>query len=460
MKTRFAPSPTGSLHIGGARTALFNFLLARNQGGEFLLRIEDTDRVRSKDEHTEDILSSLRWLGLLWDGEPVFQTQRADIFKSYTEKLLAGGRAYHCHCDQGRIDELRKKALENKGKPRYDGKCRDLNLKAAPGSVIRFKGPSSGETAWNDLIKGPISFNNEELDDLVLVKSDGLPTYNWAVVVDDASMGITHIVRGDDHVNNTPRQILLYKALDAETPAFGHLPMIHGADKKKLSKRQGAASVLDYREAGYLPQALANYLARLGWSSGDREIFSLQEMIELFSLSSVGKSAAVFNQDKLDWLNSHYIKETPPEELGGLMWPFLAQKGREHPGKELLTQITLTVMERGKTLSEMADKADFYLVSRPELNPKDASKLLTPEGKDVLISFRDSLGTTPPAPEDFDHLLTRMAESRGIKKGAAAQPLRLALTGETASPGLYDVIKILGPEKIKERIDYALAYEP
>lgn len=459
MKTRFAPSPTGNLHIGGARTALFNFLLARNKGGEFLLRIEDTDALRSEAKYTEDILSSMKWLGLAHDGEAVFQTQRSEYYKSYTKKLLDSGRAYHCHCSQERIDELRKKALENKGKPRYDGRCRDKNLPPAPGSVVRFKGPLAGESSWNDLIKGPISFNNEELDDLVLVKSDGLPTYNWAVVVDDASMGITHIVRGDDHVNNTPRQILLYEALGADIPQFGHLPMIHGTDKKKLSKRQGASSVLDYREAGYLPQALVNYLARLGWSSGDREIFTLEEMIELFSLDSVGKSAAVFNQDKLDWLNSHYIKETPPEALSELLWPYLAAKGRTHPGKESLIDITLTVRERGKTLAEMAEKADFYLVPLPALNPKDAAKLLTPDGKDILITFRESLNTIPPSHEDFDALLTKLSESRGIKKGAAAQPLRLALTGETASPGLYDIIKILGPEKVAARIDAALAYE-
>ncbi|MDR2349585.1 MAG: glutamate--tRNA ligase [Deltaproteobacteria bacterium] len=459
MKTRFAPSPTGHLHIGGARTALFNFLLSRNAGGEFVLRIEDTDAARSEAAYTEDILRALDWLGIVHDGEPVFQSRRAEIHRELTERMLAAGKAYHCHCSQERIDEIRKSALERKEKPRYDGKCRNLGLPAAPGSVVRFKSPETGETFWNDLIKGPVSFANEELDDLVMVRADGLPTYNWAAVADDHSMGITHVVRGDDHVNNTPRQILLYEALDAPIPAFGHVPMILGGDKKRLSKRHGATSVMAYEEAGYLPEALANYLARLGWSSGDREIFSMDEMIKLFSLSSVGKSAAIFDKDKLDWLNSHYIKESSPSRLASLLLPRFEEKGYANPGEKVLEEIVLTVRERGKTLAEMARKADFYFRKTLTLNPGDAKKLLTPEGKDILRSFVEPLRNAAPSDEDFNRLLETLAASRGVGKGAVAQPLRLALTGETASPGLSDIGRILGPEVVTQRINAALEHE-
>ncbi|MDR1040021.1 MAG: glutamate--tRNA ligase [Deltaproteobacteria bacterium] len=458
MKTRFAPSPTGHLHIGGARTALFNWLAARHAGGRFVLRIEDTDRQRSRDEYTRDILSSLEWLGLDYDGEPAYQTQRTDVYREYVDRLLESGRAYWCHCSQERLDATRQAALESKDKPRYDGRCREMGLGPAPGAVVRFKGPSEGETAWNDLVKGPVSFKNDELDDLVIVRSDGLPTYNMAVVADDASMEITHVLRGDDHVNNTPRQILLYRALGAPVPEFGHLPMILGGDRKRLSKRHGATSVLAYREMGYLPRALVNYLARLGWSSGDREIFTLEEMAGLFSLDSVGRSAAVFNQDKLDWLNSHYIKETPGEELAALVKPFLEARGASGmDGGKLLAAVE-TVRERGKTLVEMAEKSAFYFADRVELDPKAAAKLLDAQGKAVLGEYLEALSALPESHEAFDALLDRIAGERGIKKGAAAQPLRLALTGGTASPGLYDILVILGTETTRRRIEEALRY--
>ncbi|MDR2366971.1 MAG: glutamate--tRNA ligase, partial [Deltaproteobacteria bacterium] len=323
MITRFAPSPTGHLHIGGARTALFNYLLARKEKGRFVLRIEDTDARRSTEEYTQSILKAMEWLNLSWDGEPIFQRARSAFHRERVMWLVEKGLAYWCHCKPEDIEISRQKALAEGGKPRYDGRCRELGLGPAPGAAVRFKGPDSGQIGWNDLVKGPISIDASELDDLVLLRGDDLPTYNMAVVADDIDMGITDVIRGDDHVNNTPRQILLYRALGATPPNFGHLPMILGSDKSRLSKRHGATSVMAYREAGYLPEALVNYLARLGWSHGDREIFSLAEMEELFSLKNVGRSAAVFNPEKLDWLNAHYIKSKDATGLSGLLAPFL-----------------------------------------------------------------------------------------------------------------------------------------
>jgi glutamyl-tRNA synthetase len=460
MITRFAPSPTGHLHIGGARTALFNYLLARRQGGRFVLRIEDTDAARSTGEYTESILGAMRWLGLEWDGDPVFQRARSDIHRQRVLGLVEAGRAYWCHCPPEAIEASRAKALAEGGKPRYDGRCRELGLGPAPGAVVRFKGPDGGPVGWRDEIKGPIVFDAAELDDLVILRSDGLPTYNLAVVVDDIDMGITHVVRGDDHVNNTPRQILLYRALDAVPPAFGHVPMILGADKSRLSKRHGATAVLAYRDMGYLPQAMNNYLARLGWSHGDQEIFSLQEMVSLFELSRVGKAAAVFNPEKLNWINAHYIKETPPKELADLMWPRLAAMGFGRPQGDLMIRIVATVRERGKTIAELAEKSAFYFVRDVELDPQAAQKVLTPQGMEILSDLGRALSVSPPAdPESFDRLLSEAAEARGIKKGAVAQPLRLALTGSLASPGLWDIIGILGPETTARRIRAALDHK-
>lgn len=453
--TRFAPSPTGHLHIGGARTALFNWLLARKTGGRFVLRIEDTDALRSTEEFTQAILSAMSWLKLDLDGELTFQSQRKDLHRQYIDQLLAEGKAYWCHCKPEALDERRQKALAAGGKPKYDGLCRDKNLGPAPGAVVRFKGPEEGETGWTDLIKGPVVFDNRELDDLIILKSDGMPTYNLAVVVDDVDMKITHIIRGDDHVNNTPRQILLYQAIGAPLPKFAHVPMILGADKTRLSKRHGATSVMAYKEMGYLPQALTNYLARLGWSHGDQEIFSLEEMRQLFDLAQVGRSAGVFNPEKLDWLNSHYIKETPPDELGELVWPYLAAKGYARPDDSTLVKIMLTVRERGKTLVELAAKAEFYFQDPPPLDPKAAAKVLTPDNLPLLAQMREAL-KTPQTAEGFESLLRGLAEEKGVKLGAVAQPLRVALTGQTASPGLFEILEILGPDKTLARIDAVL----
>jgi glutamyl-tRNA synthetase len=453
--TRFAPSPTGHLHIGGARTALFNWLLARRLGGRFVLRIEDTDALRSTEEFTAAILAAMTWLKLDWDGEPVYQSRRLDLYRKAIDRLVTEGRAYYCCCRPEELDERRKAAMAAGGKPKYDGRCRDKNLGPAPGSVVRFKGPESGETGWTDLIKGPVVFDNRELDDLVLLRQDGQPTYNLAVVVDDAAMGITHIIRGDDHVNTTPRQILLYQALGATLPLFAHVPMILGADKTRLSKRHGATSVMAYKEMGYLPAALANYLARLGWSHGDQEIFSLKEMTDLFDLAQVGRAAGVFNPEKLNWLNAHYIKETPPEVLGELVWPYLEARGYARPGAEELKKIVLTVRERGKTLAELAEKAEFYFQDLPPLDQAAQAKFLTPDNLTLLGELREPL-RAPLTAEGFENLLRRLAEERGVKLGAVAQPLRLALTGRTASPGLFEILDILGPEKILRRLDAVL----
>ena len=455
--TRFAPSPTGHLHIGGARTALFNWLLARKLGGRFVLRIEDTDALRSTDEFTQAILSAMTWLNLDWDGEPVYQSQRQAIHRQYIDKMLADGRAYWCHCTPEDLEIRRQKAMAEGGKPKYDGQCRDKNLGPAPGAVIRFRGPEEGETGWNDLIKGPVVFDNRELDDLIILRSDGMPTYNMAVVVDDATMGITHIVRGDDHVNNTPRQILLYEAIGAPMPFFAHVPMILGADKARLSKRHGATSVMAYKDMGYLPQALVNYLARLGWSHGDQEIFSLEEMTQFFNLEHVGHSASVFNTEKLNWLNAHYIKETATADLSDLVWPYLAANGHTRPDDATLSKMMVTVRERGKTLPELAEKADFYFQNPPILDEKAAAKFLIPDNLTMLRDMKEVL-KDPLTAEGFENLLRRLAEEKGVKLGAVAQPLRVALTGQTASPGLFEILDILGPEKTLARIDAALAW--
>ncbi|WP_456431621.1 glutamate--tRNA ligase, partial [Thermosulfuriphilus sp.] len=331
VKTRFPPSPTGHLHIGGARTALFNWLFARHHGGSFVLRFEDTDRERSRPEYAQAIREAMEWLGLNWDEGPYYQSQRLELYREHIERLVAEGKAYWCRCSPEELEAKREKALAEGRKPKYDGACRDLGLGPGPGRVVRFRIPPTGSTVVEDLIRGPVAFDHQELDDFIILRSDGIPTYHFAVVIDDMTMGITHVIRGDDHLNNTPKHILLFEALGASVPRFAHVPMILGPDRTRLSKRHGAMSVLAYREAGYLPQALINYLVRLGWSYGDQEIFSLEELIEKFSLENIGRSAAVFNPDKLLWLNAHYIKEESVESLARLVRPFLARLGIREP---------------------------------------------------------------------------------------------------------------------------------
>ena len=456
---RFPPSPTGYLHIGGARTALFNWLFARQKHGKFVLRIEDTDKVRSSDEATEAILKSMEWLGLDWDEGPYFQSQRYDIYNAAIKRLLSTGQAYHCHCSPEELEEKRKKAIDKVTKPKYDEKCRDLGLGPAPGSVVRLKIPQTGITQFNDLIKGPIRFNNEELDDLILKRSDGSPTYHLAVVADDISLGITYVIRGDDHVNNTPRQILIYKALKEPLPHYAHVPMILGPDKHRLSKRHGALSVLAYRDMGYLPHALINSLARLGWAYGDQEKFTKEELIEKFSLENVGKSAGVFNTEKLLDLNAWYIRESSDKYLAKELTPFLEKLGLEDLDEEMVKGAVTTLKERSKTLVEMAEKAAFYFQEEIIYEKKGDDKFLKP---DVLELFEDLKERLEKAhefnQEGLEKIFAAFLEEKEIKLGKVAQPLRVALTGKTVSPGIFEMMEVLGKKRVLQRIDKAIAH--
>ncbi len=457
--TRFPPSPTGYLHIGGARTALFNWLFARRFGGKFILRIEDTDQVRSTDESVKAILDAMEWLSLEWDEGPFFQTQRLDTYREHLEKLLASGHAYYCDCAPEELEARRKAAMAEGRKPKYDGRCRDRGLGPGPNRVIRFRCPDAGATALNDLVKGPIFFENSELDDLVLQRSDGIPTYNFAVVVDDVTMGITHVIRGDDHVNNTPRQILLYQALGVELPLFAHVPMILGQDRARLSKRHGATSVMAYKDMGYLPEALINYLVRLGWSHGDDEVFSREELIEKFSLENVGKSPSVFNHEKLLWLNAHYIKERSPESLTPLIEPFLESRGHAKKPASYLAKAVHTLQPRAHTLVEMADGMRFYMTDEVEYDPAAAKKFLGAamrESIEKLIAAFEPLETFDET--SLEKAFQQVVEELGVKLGKVAQPVRVALTGVTVSPGIFEIIDVLGKDAVLKRLRKALEY--
>ncbi len=451
--TRFPPSPTGYLHIGGARTALFNWLFTRQKGGKFVLRIEDTDKARSSDETTKAIIESMEWLGLDWDEGPYFQSQRYDIHNAFIERLLSTGQAYHCHCSPDELERGRKAAMAKGLKPKYNGKCRDLGLGPAPGSVVRLKTPKTGITQFNDLVKGRVRFDNEELDDLILRRSDGSPTYHMAVVADDISLGITYVIRGDDHVNNTPRQILIYKALREPIPQYAHVPMILAPDKTRLSKRHGAISVLAYRDMGYLPHALLNSLARLGWSYGDQEKFTKEELIEKFSLKNVGKSAGVFNADKLLDLNAWYIRNSSDEFLARELIPFLQQFGFKGLEQQKVKEVVATLKPRSKTLLDMAEGALFYFHEEITYEKKADDKFLKP---DILGLLEDIHGRLEKASEfnqaDLEKIFVAFLEDNEIKLKKVAQPLRVALTGKTASPGIFEVMEILGRKKVLERL--------
>jgi len=457
--TRFPPSPTGYLHIGGARTALFNWLFTRQKGGKFVLRIEDTDKARSSDETTKAIIESMEWLGLDWDEGPYFQSQRYDIHNVFIERLLSTGQAYHCHCSPDELERGRKAAMAKGLKPKYDGKCRDLGLGPAPGSVVRLKTPKTGITQFNDLVKGRVRFDNEELDDLILRRSDGSPTYHMAVVSDDISLGITYVIRGDDHVNNTPRQILIYKALGEPIPQYAHVPMILAPDKTRLSKRHGAISVLAYRDMGYLPHALLNSLARLGWSHGDQEKFTKEELIEKFSLKNVGKSAGVFNADKLLDLNAWYIRNSSDEFLARELIPFLQQFGFRGLEQQKVKEVVATLKPRSKTLLDMAEGALFYFQEEVTYEKKADDKFLKP---DILGLLEDIHGRLEKASEfnqaDLEKIFVAFLEDNEIKLKKVAQPLRVALTGKTASPGIFEVMDILGRKKVLERLVKAITH--
>ena len=451
--TRFAPSPSGYLHIGGARTALFNRLYARHNGGRFILRVEDTDQERSTPEAVQAILDRMTWLGITWDEGPHFQMERMELYRKEAERLLREGKAYRCVCTKEELDARREEMSARKEKPRYDGRCRDLSPGETEGkpSVLRFRTPHTGQTVVHDLLRGDVVYENAELDDLVFLRTDGSPTYNFVVVVDDASMGITHVLRGDDHLNNTPKQVLLYEALGYPLPLFGHFPLIHGMEGGKLSKRQDDVSVTAYREKGYLPEAMVNYLVRLGWGHGDQEIFSEAEMIRLFSLEHVGRSPSKFNLDKLQSVNAHYIKNAEPSLLGELLVPFLAKRGIVAVPSPRLTAIVRTLRERARTLEEMADAAEFYFREKPT-DPKAKTKFLTPAIAPVLSDIAEAFSALDPfTTAGMEETLHAVVERHGGNL-KVHQPIRVALTGGTASPGLFEVMEILGRDEVVRRL--------
>ena len=453
--TRFPPSPTGFLHIGGARTALFNWLWARNQGGRFVLRIEDTDMERSSREMTESILEAMHWLGLDWDEGPFYQSQRIALYHEHIERLLQTGRAYYCSCTPDEVEAMRQRARDRGDKPKYDGSCRERDLGPAPGRVVRFKSPLGGETVFEDLVRGRNVVDNHELDDFILRRADGTVTYNLAVVVDDATMGVNTILRGDDHLSNTPKQVLLYKALDYDLPAFGHVPMILGPDKKRLSKRHGAMSVLEYKRQGYLPQALVNYLVRLGWSYGDQELFEIEELVRKFSLDTLGRAACVFDPDKLEWVNSQHIKRSDPRDLIEPLQEILQDRGLPVPKPDYLESIIPLLQPRSATLLQMADQAAFFLLPDEQIDygQEHLKKHSNPEIRQHLQQLRERLAALPSfTQEALEEEIRRYIDEAGIRFKLLAQPIRLALTGRTASPGLFETMEVLGRKSTVNRL--------
>jgi glutamyl-tRNA synthetase len=437
-------------------------LFARHHGGVFVLRIEDTDRSRSTEESIQAILEGLRWLGLDWDEGPYRQTERLAIYQAHAHRLLDEGKAYRCYCSPQELQERRAEALRRGESPRYDRRCRDL-AQPPPGRTpaIRLKAPLEGQTRFVDLIHGELAFDNSELDDLIILRSDGTPTYNFAVVVDDVTMRITHVIRGDDHIPNTPRQILIYEALDYPLPQFGHVPMILGADKGRLSKRHGATSVLAYRDMGYLPEALLNYLARLGWAHGDQEIFTKAELIQHFSLEEINKAAAVFNQEKLEWLNAHYLRTLPAERLLPELLPHLLREGLvkrpEEVDRAYLARAVDSVRERSKTLVEMARWLRFYLIDHVIYDERAAAKFLTPATAPLLRALSQRLAALQSFDEAaIERVFQDLIAEQGLKLGDIAQPARVALTGGTVSPGIHEVMAILGRDRVLSRLRSAL----
>ena len=457
--TRFPPSPTGFLHVGGARTALFNWLYARHCGGRFVLRIEDTDVQRSTQASVAAIFEALEWLGIDWDEGPFYQTQRRDVYRAFIQNLIDKDRAYYCTCSPEDIEAMRRSAMARGGKPRYDGRCRDKHLPAAPNAVVRFKAPRTGTTVVEDVVKGPIVFQNDELDDFIICRSDGMPMYNLAVVVDDITMGINTVIRGDDHVNNTPKQILLYKALESPLPVFAHVPMVLGSDRARLSKRHGAMSVTEYRDMGYLPEAVLNYLVRLGWSHGDQEFFTRDELIAKFSLEHIGKSAGVFDLQKLLALNADHIQAATPEALAPHLMPFLAAQGVPEPDADVLHAAIGTLQTRSKTLVEMAEGALFYFQETVHYDEKAAQKFLKPailEPLKFLIAQLEGLDELTDAA--IESAFVNAMEASGLKLGKIAQPVRVALTGKTVSPGIFEIIRVLGKAQTLSRLEQAAVF--
>lgn len=450
--TRFAPSPTGYLHVGGARTALYCWLYARKMQGKFILRIEDTDLERSSQESVQAILDAMAWLDLGYDEGPYYQTKRFDRYHAVCEQLLNEGKAYRCYCSKERLETLRQTQMDNKEKPRYDGHCRDLTVQSAGSYVVRFRNPSDGVVEFDDLVRGKLVFSNHELDDLIIARSDGTPTYNFTVVVDDWDMQVTHVIRGDDHVNNTPRQINILRALGATPPLYAHVSMILGSDGKRLSKRHGAVSVMQYREDGFLPEALLNYLVRLGWSYGDQEIFSREELIRLFDIKGINKAPAAFNTEKLIWLNQYYMKNSPKEHVANeLAWHMQQLKIDVSAGPALEDLITVQA-ERVKTLREMAEKSRYFY-EEVVYNDDAVKKHITPDVMPALAELTERLAClTPWTKEAIHQVIVDVAEKLAIKMGKIAQPLRIAVTGDTISPSIDMTLCLLGQEKTVKRL--------
>ncbi|MGB8929777.1 MAG: glutamate--tRNA ligase [Anaeromyxobacteraceae bacterium] len=464
VRVRFAPSPTGYLHVGGARTALFNWLWARHTGGTFVLRIEDTDQSRSTKEAEEAIFEGMRWLGLDWDEGPdvggphgpYLQMQRLDIYKAHAERLIKEGKAFACYCTKEELDAGRKVAEAAKIQFRYPGTCREKPYDPSRPHVIRFRVPETGSTGWNDLVKGRIETPHDTLQDEVILRSDGVPLYNFGAVVDDVTMKINLVARGDDHVNNTARQILMYQALGYPVPRFAHLPMILGADKARLSKRHGATSVTAYRDMGFLPEAVVNYLVRLGWSHGDQEIFTLDELVKFFDFTSVGATAGVFNPDKMLWVNHEWLRKLTPAQLAAKALPFFRAAGLDAQDDAKLVKIAALGQERTKSLVELATWARYFYLPIA-LDPKAKAKFLVADTKPLLQAVRDGIAAME-APEEkaLEALFTGLAEAKGLGLGKIAQPVRVALTGGTASPSIYDVVILLGKATSLQRLDDAI----
>jgi glutamyl-tRNA synthetase len=455
VRTRFAPSPTGHLHLGGARTALFNYLYARRHGGRFVLRIEDTDRQRSAQEYVDAILSGLDWLGLSHDEGPYYQSQRMDLYASRVEQLLDNGHAYHCFCSPASIEAKREQAQKEGRRAVYDRTCRDLGRRPAAGesAVVRFKAPMEGRTIVDDMVRGRVTFDNRELDDLILVRSDETPTFHLVVVVDDIDMGITHILRGEDHLTNTPKQIQIFHALTAEPPRYGHLPLIVGTDRARLSKRHGATAVSAYRAQGFLPDAVVNYLARLGWSHGDDEIFTRSDLERLFDVDGVGKAAAAFDMEKFTWVNFQHMKAMEPLALAAALEPHLAERGVAAVPDDRLASVVALLKERSRTLVELADASLPYVGDELRYDEKAVAKFLGEEERGRLIVLADELaGLDPWTAGSIESAFSRVLERLEIKLGKMAQPARVALTGGTQSPGIFEVCEVLGRDRTVARL--------
>lgn len=460
IRTRFAPSPTGFLHVGGARTALFSWLYARRHGGTFVLRIEDTDLERSSVESVNAILEGMAWLGLDYDEGPFYQTQRFDRYKEVIDQLLAQGDAYHCYCSKDELEVMREQQRANKEKPRYDGRCRHRTEPVAGVKpVIRFKNPTEGHVVVHDAIRGDVSFSNAELDDLVIARPDGTPTYNLTVVVDDLDMQMTHVIRGDDHLNNSPRQINIFQALGAQPPVFAHVPMILGDDGARLSKRHGAVSVMSYRDEGYLPEALLNYLVRLGWSHGDQEVFSLDEMVQLFDISDVNRAASSFNTEKLLWLNQHYIKNSPAEYIAQHLSWHLGQLNIDPSEGPALAKVVELLQERAKTLVELATSCQYFYRDIRDYDEKAARKHLAADSlpilEDILLRLKK---LSDWRAEAIHHEVQECAAAHEVGMGKVAQPIRVALTGNTVSPSLDVTLELAGRLRTESAIEAAIAF--